>query len=149
MRLFDKIKSYYANSKGHNARQDWQRPMLRSCDLTEFNLIFVRINYCSELRCILWTKISSFGNLVTKMLPPKKDYKPVSLLSTCCQILYEYWDNQPQTNLLVNKTDLHALYLSGTYCHKTGTRPPQLYFFLNIASFYGLYSSLHILQVVQ
>ena len=26
---------------------------------------------------------------------------------------------------LVNKTDLQALYLSGTYCHKTGTRPPS------------------------
>ena len=26
-------------------------------------------------------------------------------------------------NLLVNKTDLQALYLSGTYYHKTGTRP--------------------------
>ena len=24
---------------------------------------------------------------------------------------------------LVSKTDLQALYLSGTYCHKTGTRP--------------------------
>ena len=26
---------------------------------------------------------------------------------------------------LVNKTDLLALYLSWTYCHKTGTRPPS------------------------
>ena len=26
---------------------------------------------------------------------------------------------------LVNKIDLQALYLSGTYCHKTGTRPPK------------------------
>ena len=25
--------------------------------------------------------------------------------------------------LLVSETDLQALYLSGTYCHKTGTRP--------------------------
>ena len=25
--------------------------------------------------------------------------------------------------LLVDKTDLQALYLHGTYCHKTGTRP--------------------------
>ena len=31
---------------------------------------------------------------------------------------------QLQGNLLVNKTELQALYLSGTYCHKTGTRPP-------------------------
>ena len=28
-------------------------------------------------------------------------------------------------NLLVNKTDLRASYLSGTYCRKTGTRPPS------------------------
>ena len=27
--------------------------------------------------------------------------------------------------LLVNKRDLLALYLIGTYCHKTGTRPPS------------------------
>ena len=27
--------------------------------------------------------------------------------------------------LLVNKRDLRALYLSGTYCHMTGTRPPS------------------------
>ena len=26
---------------------------------------------------------------------------------------------------LVNKTDLIDLFLSGTYCHKTGTRPPS------------------------
>ena len=26
---------------------------------------------------------------------------------------------------LVKKRDLLALYLSGTYCHKTGTRPPS------------------------
>ena len=26
---------------------------------------------------------------------------------------------------VVNKTDLQASYLSGTYCHKTGTRPPS------------------------
>ena len=26
---------------------------------------------------------------------------------------------------LVNKKDLQALYLSGTYCHKTSTRPPS------------------------
>ena len=26
---------------------------------------------------------------------------------------------------LVNKTDLLVLYLSGTYCHKTSTRPPS------------------------
>ena len=26
---------------------------------------------------------------------------------------------------LVNKRDLLALYLSGTYCHKTGIRPPS------------------------
>ena len=26
---------------------------------------------------------------------------------------------------LVNETHLLALYLSGTYCHKTGTRPPS------------------------
>ena len=26
-------------------------------------------------------------------------------------------------NLLVNNTDLQALYLSGTFCHKNGTRP--------------------------
>ena len=26
---------------------------------------------------------------------------------------------------LVDKTDLLPLYLSGTYCHKTGTRPPS------------------------
>ena len=25
----------------------------------------------------------------------------------------------------MNKTDLQALHLSGTYCHKTGTRPPS------------------------
>ena len=30
----------------------------------------------------------------------------------------------PQGNLLVNKTNLQALCLSGTNCHKTGTRPP-------------------------
>ena len=30
-----------------------------------------------------------------------------------------------QGNLLVNKTDLQALYLYGTYCNKTGTRPPS------------------------
>ena len=28
-------------------------------------------------------------------------------------------------DLLVNKRDLLALYLSGTYCHKTNTRPPS------------------------
>ena len=27
--------------------------------------------------------------------------------------------------LLVNKRDLLAIYHSGTYCHKTGTRPPS------------------------
>ena len=26
---------------------------------------------------------------------------------------------------LMDKTDLLALYLGGTYCHKTGTRPPS------------------------
>ena len=30
-----------------------------------------------------------------------------------------------QRDLLVNKRDLLALYLSGTYCHKTGTGPPS------------------------
>ena len=30
-------------------------------------------------------------------------------------------------NLLVHKTDLLALYLSGTYCHKTSTRSPSCY----------------------
>ena len=25
----------------------------------------------------------------------------------------------------LDKTDLQALYLSGIYCHKTGTRPPS------------------------
>ena len=28
-------------------------------------------------------------------------------------------------NLLVNKTDLQALFISGTYCHRTGTRSPS------------------------
>ena len=31
--------------------------------------------------------------------------------------------SQKMEGLLVNKRDLLALYLSGTYCHKTGTRP--------------------------
>ena len=35
------------------------------------------------------------------------------------QFLYIFW------KFLVNKTDLLALYLSRTYCHKTSTRPPS------------------------
>ena len=31
----------------------------------------------------------------------------------------------PVEGLLVNKRDLQALYLSGTYRHKTGIRPPS------------------------
>ena len=30
-----------------------------------------------------------------------------------------------EKGLVQSNTDLQALYLSGTYCHKTGTRPPS------------------------
>ena len=43
--------------------------------------------------------------------------KSVITLSTKCFIL-------TSEGSLVDKTDLLGVYLSGTYCHKNGTRPP-------------------------
>ena len=58
--------------------QIWQH-----CNQTSYNWMVG----CSELRySFCWTKLSPFGNLVTKIATSQKGSETCSLLSTCCQI---------------------------------------------------------------
>ena len=41
------------------------------------------------------------------------------------RVMLDFVEDILTEGLLVNKIDLQALYLSGTYCHKISTRPPS------------------------
>ena len=80
-----------------------------------------------------------FGNLLTFMLSTGKGYLQCSFPATYNRASFIprasitlatstgniYGLSAQSGNLLVNKTDLQALYLCGTHCYKTGTRPPS------------------------
>ena len=68
-----------------------------------------------------WTKLTNYPFIfaTAQKQPSRVRYNKV------CQLVNQVLLILTSGNLLVNKTDLQALYLSGTYCHRIGTRPPN------------------------
>ena len=50
---------------------------------------------------------------------------PFTISIKCVNFVYLVFFTLNTKEPLVNKTDLLALFLGGTYCHKTGIRPPS------------------------